>query len=65
MADKGGRVLAYIPVNDTVLRAAGRPLADEAVGEVTAVGAVLVLAGKTGAGAGIEVQKVRHDDSPL
>jgi len=65
MADKRRRVLANIPINDAVLRAAGRPLADEAVGEVTAVGTVLVLAGKAGAGAGIEVQKVRHDDSPL
>jgi hypothetical protein len=29
------------------------------------MGAVLVLAGEAGAGAGIEVQKVRHGESPL
>jgi hypothetical protein len=43
----------------------GAPLADEAVAEMTAVGAVLVLAGKTGAGAGVEVQKVCHGGSPV
>ncbi len=65
MADVGGRVLPDVPVGHAVLRAAGQPLADETVGQITAVGAVLVFAGKAGAGAGVEVQKVRHGGSPL
>ncbi len=65
MADEGGRVLADVPVGHVILRATGQPLADEALAEVAAMGAVFVLAGEAGAGAGIEVQKVRHGESPL
>ncbi|MNJ80982.1 hypothetical protein D3C77_795750 [compost metagenome] len=65
MADEGGWVLADVPVGHAVLRAMSQPLADEALAEVAAVRAVFVLAGKAGAGAGVEVQKVGHGESPL
>jgi len=65
MADEGGRVLADVPVSHAILRATLQPLTDEALAEVAAVRTVFVLASKAGAGAGIEVQKVRHGESPL
>ena len=64
MADDRRRGLADVTVGDRVLRATCTPLADEALAEVTAVRTVLVLAGKAGAGTGIEVQDGCHVESP-
>ena len=65
MVKERGRVLPDVPVGDAVLGALGTPLTGEAVAEMAAVRTVFVLAGKAGASAGVEVQKMRHGDSPV
>ncbi|KJU77828.1 hypothetical protein N619_17000 [Ectopseudomonas oleovorans] len=64
MVDDRGWILADVAVGYDVLRAARLPLADETMAEIAAVRTVLILAGEAGAGAGVEMQNMGHDESP-